>query len=328
MKLKKRILEDNVANTRSGKHYKPSFLEKDHPCKDLGEGSKPMEPRGKEDKEEEDRVLMQLKKTQAHVSIWGLPMAFQKHRKALLDALNGKEVPIETAPHEVLSLMGVEGSSQPLLAFSDKDLPPKGATHTRPLQITIECMGAKVSMVLIGNGSALNVCPFRTALTIGLDMEIIIPSPLTVRAYDNTSRKVMDYGLKDERYATDLFPYCSYKVIAMMKNMGFMPDMGLRKEGKRVVEFPNIKTQVTREGLRLFEGCNGIKINLGTLNGNFMKEGGNFPYCGFLKPWVGKDGKVYPGWKMFFNEKLTFKEKPTVVIKEIQKEVDWVNYGC
>ena len=29
---------------------------------------------------------------------------------------------------------------------------------------------------------------------------------------------------------------------------------------------------------------------------------------------------------MFFNEKLTFKENPTVVIKEIQEEVDWVSY--
>ena len=29
---------------------------------------------------------------------------------------------------------------------------------------------------------------------------------------------------------------------------------------------------------------------------------------------------------MFFNEKLTFKEKPTMVIKEMQEEVDWVNY--
>ena len=87
--------------------------------------------------------------------------------------------------------MGVKGSSHPLLAFSDEDLPPEGATHTRPLQITIECMGAKVSMVLIDNGSALNVCPFRIALTIGLDIEIIIPSPLTVRAYGNTSRKVL-----------------------------------------------------------------------------------------------------------------------------------------
>ena len=52
-------------------------------------------------------------------------------------------------------------------------------------------MGAKVPMVLIDNGSTLNVCPFRTALIVGLNMETIIPSPLTVREYDNTLRKVM-----------------------------------------------------------------------------------------------------------------------------------------
>ena len=76
MELKKKVFEDNMANiTKSGKHYKPSSLEKGHPRKDLGEGSKPIEP--KEDKEEEDRVLMQLKKTQAHVSVWGLLMAFK-----------------------------------------------------------------------------------------------------------------------------------------------------------------------------------------------------------------------------------------------------------
>ena len=71
IELKKMVLEDNVANiTRNGKHYKPSFLEKDHPGRDLGEGSKLTKPKGKEDKEEEeDKVLMQLKKSQAHVSV-------------------------------------------------------------------------------------------------------------------------------------------------------------------------------------------------------------------------------------------------------------------
>ena len=133
---------------------------------------------------------------------------------------------------------------------------------------------------------------------------------------------MVDYRLKDERYTTDLFLYCSHEVIAMMKNMGYMPGIGLGKEGKRVVEFSNIKTQVTREGLGFFEGGDGIKKSLGTLNGNFMKEGANFPYCGFPEPWVGKDGKVYLGWEMLFNEKITFKEKPTVMIKEIQEEVD------
>ena len=84
-----------------------------------------------------------------------------------------------------------------------------------------------------------------------------------------------------------------------------------------MVEFLDFKIQLTMEGLRFFEGCDGIKKNLGTLNGNFVKEGGDFPFCGFLELWIGKDGKVYLGWEMFFNEKLTFKEKLTMVIKEV-----------
>lgn len=52
-------------------------------------------------------------------------------------------------------------------------------------------MDAKVSMMLVDNGSTLNVCPFRTALKVGLDMETVIPSPLIIKAYDNTSSKVM-----------------------------------------------------------------------------------------------------------------------------------------
>ena len=42
---------------------------------------------------------------------------------------------------------------------------------------------------------------------------------------------------------------------------------------------------------------------------------------------MGRQGwKVYPSWEIFFEEKLTFKEEPTVVSEEVQKEVDWVDY--
>ena len=137
---------------------------------------------------------------------------------------------------------------------------------------------------------------------------------------------MVDYGLKDERYSLDLVQYCSHEVIAMMKNMEYMLDMGLGKEGKGVADFPNFKTQLTKEGLGFFEGCDRIKKNLGTLNGNFVKEGGDFPCCGFPELWVGNDGKVYLGWEIFFNEKLTFKEKPTMVIKKVQEGVNWMDY--
>ena len=52
IELKKGVIEDNAANiTRSGKHYKPSFLQKDHLGRDIGEGSKPTEPKEKEEKD-------------------------------------------------------------------------------------------------------------------------------------------------------------------------------------------------------------------------------------------------------------------------------------
>ena len=52
-------------------------------------------------------------------------MASHKYCSALLDDLNGKEVPIETGQKEVLSLMGVKAPSHPFLPFSTKNFLPK-----------------------------------------------------------------------------------------------------------------------------------------------------------------------------------------------------------
>jgi len=64
----------------------------------------------------------------------------------------------------------------------------------------------------------------------------------------------------------------------MMKKMGYMPGMGLGKEGRRVAKFPDFKTQLTKEVLGFLEGCDRIKKNLDTLNGNFVKKEENLLY--------------------------------------------------
>ena len=51
-----------------------------------------------------------------------------------------------------------------------------------------------------------------------------------------------NYGLKDEKYTTNLLLYCSYEVITMMKKIEYMPSMGLGKEGRGMAEFPDFKT--------------------------------------------------------------------------------------
>ena len=45
-------------------------------------------------------------------------------------------------------------------------------------------------MVLVDNGSTLNVCPFKISLKISPSTDTCVPSPLTVKAYDNGSMRV------------------------------------------------------------------------------------------------------------------------------------------
>ena len=60
------------------------------------------------------------------------------------------------------------------------------------------------------------------ALVCGLEEE---GSELQMSGFEFIN--MVDYGLKYERYATNLFLYCSHEVIVMMKNMGYMPGMGI-----------------------------------------------------------------------------------------------------
>ena len=91
-----------------------------------------------------------------------------------------------TSPEEVLSIMGVENTGA-VITFIDKDLPPDGVRHNRDLYITVECLNAKVPRVLVDNGSTLNVCPLKIAITLGIKEGQLSPSSLTIRAYDKES---------------------------------------------------------------------------------------------------------------------------------------------
>ena len=62
------------------------------------------------------------------------------------------------------------------ISYSDKDLTKKGKHHNDPLHITVDSMGKRILMVLIDNGSALNVCPLKTTSYLGLSIEDFVPT--------------------------------------------------------------------------------------------------------------------------------------------------------
>ena len=76
--------------------------------------------------------------------------------------------------------------------FSDDDLPPEGSDHVQPLFIYVACSDHWVPFVLLDNGSALNVCPLVTAITLGFSPTNFRPSIQTIKAYDGTQRTSMD----------------------------------------------------------------------------------------------------------------------------------------
>ena len=76
------------------------------------------------------------------------------------------------------------------ISYFDKDLTKKGKHHNDPLHINIDAMGKRIPMVLIDDGSALNVYPLNTTSCLGLSIEDFVPTDQYVRAYDNNRREV------------------------------------------------------------------------------------------------------------------------------------------
>ena len=117
-------------------------------------------------------------------------MASYKQRQNLVDLLNQIQVTTTTTSQDLNTMIGSINRDL-TISYSDKDLTKKGKNHNDPLHITIDSMGKRIPMVLIDDGSALNVCPLKTASCLGLSIENFVPTDQHVRAYNNIRREVL-----------------------------------------------------------------------------------------------------------------------------------------
>ncbi|RVX02825.1 hypothetical protein CK203_023129 [Vitis vinifera] len=103
--------------------------------------------------------------TQARISIWSLIASSSTHRDALIQALS--QIRVETITTlEGLIHMVMAGRATCII-FSNDDLSPEGSSHTRPLYISVGCLGRRVLSVLLDTGSGLSICPLATAIALG-----------------------------------------------------------------------------------------------------------------------------------------------------------------
>ena len=114
---------------------------------------------------EDDEIIKQLQSTQACISIWSLLASSTTHRETFIRALNRIRVDTTTSPKGLMHMLSTGQAS--CIVFSEDDLPPEGSDHTRPLHISVGCLGRRVPYVLLGNGSTLNICPLAITIALG-----------------------------------------------------------------------------------------------------------------------------------------------------------------
>ena len=117
-------------------------------------------------------------------------MASYKHRQNLVDLLSQIKVPTTTTSQDLNAMIG-SINRELTVSYSDKDLTKKGKHYNDPLHITVDAKGKRIPMVLIDDGSALNMCPLKTASCLGLSIEDFVHTNQHVRAYNSSRREVL-----------------------------------------------------------------------------------------------------------------------------------------
>jgi len=138
----------------------------------------------------EFKVVEQLNKTPAKISLLELLINSEPQRALLVKVLNEAHV-----AHGI-SVEGFEGNVNHIttnnyIAFAEEEILVEGRRHNKVLHVSIRCMDHVVTKVLIDNGSSLNVMPKTTLEKLPFNASRLKPSSMVVRAFDGSRREVM-----------------------------------------------------------------------------------------------------------------------------------------
>ncbi|KAL5166221.1 hypothetical protein HKD37_18G051227 [Glycine soja] len=137
----------------------------------------------------EFKVIEQLNKTPARVSLLELLMSSEPHRALLVKVLNEAHAAQDISVEDFGGLVN-NITANNYLAFAEEEILAEGRGHNKALHVSVKCMNHVVAKVLIDNGSSLNVMPKSTLEKLPFNASHLKPSSMVVRAFDDTRREV------------------------------------------------------------------------------------------------------------------------------------------
>ncbi|XP_052732430.1 uncharacterized protein LOC128196229 [Vigna angularis] len=138
----------------------------------------------------EYKVVEQLNRMPARISLLDLLMHSASHRKLLMKILSEAHVEQGISLNKFEGIVGNIVANN-YLTFMDEEIPAEGRGHNKALHVSVKCLDHVIARVLVDNGSSLNVMPKATLEKLPCEGMHMRPSSMIVRAFDGSKREVM-----------------------------------------------------------------------------------------------------------------------------------------
>ncbi|XP_014499266.1 uncharacterized protein LOC106760337 [Vigna radiata var. radiata] len=105
----------------------------------------------------EYKVVEELNRMPARISLLDLLMHSASHRKLLMKILSEAHVEQGISLNKFEGIVGNIVANN-YLTFTDEEIPAEGRGHNKALHVSVKCLDHVIASVLVDNGSSLNVC--------------------------------------------------------------------------------------------------------------------------------------------------------------------------
>ncbi|KAM2658112.1 hypothetical protein EV1_013416 [Malus domestica] len=122
-----------------------------------------------------------------------LPKKIRRALAAVLASLDNHEVQesknegLKLRPHECATCYAIEDA----IHFTDEDLLLGSKPHNRPLFVSGYVREHKVNRMLVDGGSAINIMPKSTMITIGIKVDELSLSRLLIQGFNQGGQRAM-----------------------------------------------------------------------------------------------------------------------------------------
>ena len=132
-------------------------------------------------------MIQQFNKSPTQLSILAILLSSEVYHEDLLKVLKETRIPTNILDSSFKGMVSLVLATNQV-SFSNDELPLEGKGHTLAMHIIVKCEDMIFVRVLIDNGSALNVYSMAILESLNMDMSLVKPTTMIIRAFERVKK--------------------------------------------------------------------------------------------------------------------------------------------